>query len=98
VVTIAEKMAVSETEDLIRSLERMHIPSGHIIVNNVFPCEESDFARQRRLFQRRYIQAMKQEFRTQSITEVILQPTEVQGIDKLGMLGEQLFAESKEEV
>lgn len=98
VVTIAEKMAVSETEDLIRSLERMHIPSRHIIINNVFPREESDFARQRRSFQRRYIQAMKQEFPTRSITEVILQSTEIQGIDKLQTLGTQLFTESKEEI
>jgi arsenite/tail-anchored protein-transporting ATPase len=98
VVTIAEKMAVSETEDLIRSLEQMHIPSRHIIVNNVFPREESDFARKRRAFQERYIQSMKQKFRTRSITEIILQPTEIQGIARLQTLGTQLFSESKEEV
>ncbi|GHO93521.1 arsenic transporter ATPase [Reticulibacter mediterranei] len=98
VVTIAEKMAVSETGDLLRGLERMHISSRHIIVNNVFPREEADFARQRRAFQERYVQAIKQEFRPRSITEVILQPTEIQGIDKLQTLGMQLFTESKEEV
>jgi arsenite-transporting ATPase len=94
VVTIAEKMAVSETEDLIKSLEQMHIPSRHVIVNNVFPREESDFARQRRASQEQYIQAMRQKFHTHSITEVILQPTEVQGIARLQALGARLFAES----
>jgi len=96
VVTIAEKMAVSETEDLIRSLEQMLIPSRHIIINNIFPREESDFARQRRTFQERYIRAMKEKFRTHSITEVALQPTEIQGIARLQTLGRQLFSETKE--
>jgi arsenite-transporting ATPase len=97
VVTIAEKMAVSETEDLIRSLEQMQIPSRHIIINNVFPREESDFARQRRAFQEHYIQALKEKFRTCSITEVILQPTEIQGIARLQTLGAQMFPETKQE-
>jgi arsenite-transporting ATPase len=97
VVTIAEKMAVSETEDLIRNLEQMRIPSRHIIINNIFPREASDFARQRRMFQERYIQAMKEEFRTHSITKVVLQPTEIQGITTLQTLGAQLFSETKEE-
>jgi arsenite-transporting ATPase len=94
VVTIAERMAVSETEDLISRLEQMHIPSHHIIVNNVFPREESNFVRQRRAFQAQYIQAMREKFRTHTITEVILQPTEVQGIARLQTLGAQLFARS----
>jgi arsenite/tail-anchored protein-transporting ATPase len=97
VVTIAEKMAVSETEDLIKSLEQMHIPSRHILINNIFPREESDFARQRRTSQERYIQAMKEKFRTRSIIEVDLQPTEIQGIAGLQTLGTQLFSETQEE-
>ena len=36
VVTIAESMGVRETEDLIQSLEEFHIPSRHIIINNIF--------------------------------------------------------------
>lgn len=97
VVTIAEKMAVSETEDLIRNLEQMRIPSRHIIINNIFPREESDFAKQRRTSQERYIQAMKEKFPTRNITKVILQPTEIQGIAGLQTLGAQLFSETKEE-
>ena len=97
VVTIAEKMAVSETEDLIRNLEQMRVPSRHIIINNIFPREESDFAKQRRTSQERYIQAMKEKFPTRNITEVVLQPTEIQGIAGLQTLGAQLFSETKEE-
>ncbi|HEY7419939.1 MAG TPA: ArsA family ATPase [Ktedonobacteraceae bacterium] len=94
VVTIAEKMAVSETEDLIKSLTHMHIPSHHIIVNNIFPPEEYHFARQRRLSQEKYIQEMKEKFRERNITEVTLQATEIQGITNLQLVGKQLFSES----
>src|SRR6266496_998672 len=91
VVTIAEKMAVSETEDLIRNLEQMRIPSRHLIINNIFPQEESGFAEMRRKTQARYIHEMKEKFSAHSITEVALQPTEMQGIDRLQKLGAQLF-------
>lgn len=94
VVTIAEKMAVSETEDLVSKLEHMHIPCRHIIINNIFPQEASDFARGRRETQERYIQGIKERFNTHIITEVVLQPTEVQGIDNLRKLGIQLYSET----
>jgi arsenite-transporting ATPase len=97
VVTIAEKMAFSETEDLIRNLEQMKIPSRHMLVNNVFPREECDFVRQRRALQDSYLKAMKEKFPRHSITVALLQPTEVQGIAGLQTLGAQLFSESQEE-
>jgi arsenite/tail-anchored protein-transporting ATPase len=97
VVTIAEKMAVSETQALIHSLEKMHIPSQHIVINNIFPQEEGDFMKQRRLFQEKYIQKMKEIFSQHIITEIVLQPTEVQGIVSLQTLGAQLFPETPRE-
>jgi arsenite-transporting ATPase len=97
VVTIAEKMGVSETEDLIGSLEQMHIPSKHIIINNIFPKVESDFAKMRRKTQERYIQQIKEKFSNYSITEVVLQQSEIQGLDSLQKLGEQLFYEIRED-
>lgn len=97
VVTIAEKMAISETQDLIHSLAKMHIPSRDIIINNIFPQDESDFMRQRKLFQEKHIQSLKEKFPHHTITEIILQATEVQGIDRLRTLGTQLFTETPEE-
>ncbi|HVB60570.1 MAG TPA: ArsA family ATPase [Ktedonobacteraceae bacterium] len=91
VVTIAEKMAVSETEALLRGLKHLRIPSRHMIINNIFPREDGGFAEMRRKTQERYIQAMKEKFSAQSITEVMLQPTDIQGIDSLQQLGTQLF-------
>lgn len=97
VQNLAEKMAVSETEDLIKNLKQMRIPSRHIIVNHVFPDEESAFARQRRTFQEKYIQAMKEKFPTRHITAVVLQASEIQGLARLQTLGTQLFAATQQE-
>ncbi len=91
VVTIAEKMAVAETEDLISNLEQMQIPSRHLIINNIFPQEESGFAALRRKIQTKYIAEMQEKCSAYSITEVVLQPTEMQGIANLQALGAQLF-------
>lgn len=91
VVTIPEKMAVLETQDLIHKLEKMQIPSQDIIINNIFPQDECDFMKQRRSFQDQYIQTIKEIFPHHTITEVVLQATEVQGIARLQTLGTQLF-------
>jgi arsenite-transporting ATPase len=96
VVTIAEKMAVAETESLIRSLEQMHISSRHIIINDIFPQQECDFAKMRRKTQERYIREMKEKFRRRIVTEVVLQPTEIQGMESLQKLGTQLFSERED--
>ena len=102
VVTIAESMGVSETVDLIRNLVKLQIPSRNIIINNIFPKEESDgipvgtrlgtdFAKVRRESQEKYISEIKKKFSEYIITEVVLQPTEIHGIDSLQKLGKQLF-------
>jgi len=97
VVTIAERMAISETEHLIKSLEQMSIPSRHIIMNNLFPPEKSDFAQTRRKTQDKYLREMQAQFSSHIITEVVLQPTEVQGLSSLQKLGTLLFCETEEE-
>lgn len=91
VVTIAESMGVRETEDLIQSLKEFHIPSQHIIVNNIFPKEGSDFVKARRKLQEKYIHEIKEKFAAQHVTEIALQSQEVQGIEGLKNLGKQLF-------
>ncbi len=45
-VTIPERSATSETGDLLRTLERMGIPSRHLIINNVVPQEAPGSAEQ----------------------------------------------------
>lgn len=91
VVTIAESMGVRETEDLIQSLEEFHIPSRHIIINNIFPKESCDFIKTRRKLQEKYIREIKEKFTGHRLTEVALEPQEIQGLTSLRDLGKQLF-------
>ncbi|HEY5004656.1 MAG TPA: ArsA family ATPase [Ktedonobacteraceae bacterium] len=123
-VTIPEKMAMSETEDLVKSLENMRLASRHIIINNIIPAElpssveqwdhrggvvrppverpfltsalswkqTLDFNQMRRRTQEKYVQEIKEEFSTHNITEVLLQPTEIQGVGSLQKLGAYLFS------
>jgi arsenite-transporting ATPase len=124
-VTIPEKMAISETEDLMKNLAFMRLASRNIIINNIIPEElpssirewdirkdsrppverpfftsaiswkqTLDFNQMRRRTQEKYILEIKEEFRTQNITEVLLQPTEIQGIANLKKLGAYLFSEA----
>lgn len=92
VVTIAESMGVRETEDLLATLKKFHIPSRQIVINNIFPEEKSDFVKTRRRDQEKYIQEIQQKFKGHIITKINLQPTEIQGIESLQNLAKQLFA------
>lgn len=91
VVTIAESMGVRETEDLIQSLEEFHIPSHHIIINNIFPKENGSFVQARRKSQEKYIHEIKKKFAAKRITKIALQPQEIQGLESLRDLGRRLF-------
>jgi len=91
VVTIPEAMGVLETEDLIKDLEKSHIPTSHIIINNIFPENKCDFCRSRRKNQEKYINEVKKKFKNFNISEVILQPEEVRGIKNLKSLSKELF-------
>jgi arsenite-transporting ATPase len=91
VVTIAESMGVRETEDLIQTLEQFHIPSRHIIINNIFPKEDSDFAKAKRKNQEKYINEIKKKFPHFNITKINLEPEEIRGVRSLETLAAKLF-------
>ncbi len=91
VVTIAESMGVLETEDLIRDLEKSHIPTSHIIINNIFPENKCDFCKSRRKNQEAYINEIKKKFNNFNISEITLQPEEIRGTKNLKNLAAKLF-------
>lgn len=91
VVTIPEAMGVMETEDLVNDLGESHIPTGHIIINNIFPENKCDFCRSRRKNQGKYINEIRKKFKNFDISELILQPEEVRGIKNLKSLSRELF-------
>ncbi|MFH1030869.1 MAG: ArsA family ATPase [bacterium] len=92
-VTIPESMGVKETEDLIANLEKSHIPSRHIIINNIFPNKNGDlFIQKRRQNQEKYILEIEKKFPKHKITKIELQSNEIQGINNLKKLGTNLFS------
>jgi arsenite-transporting ATPase len=93
VVTLAEKLAIAETEHLLASLQRMQIPCHHLIVNNLFPREASAFVVARRQVQAIYLDDIRKKFGRHYLTEVVLQQSDVQGLESLQKLGQQLFCE-----
>lgn len=91
VVTIPEAMGVLETEDLIKDLKKTHIPTSHIIINNIFPESKCDFCKSRRKNQEQYINEIKKKFSNFDISEIILKPEEIKGIKNLKSLAGELF-------
>lgn len=90
IVTIPEAMGVLETEDLAEELKKMHISSRHIIINNIFPKNNCIFCKTKRKNQDKYINEIKRKFNDYIITEIILRPNEIQGMEDLQNLAKQL--------
>ena len=91
VVTIPEAMGVLETEDLIKDLEKSHIPASHIVINNIFPKNKCDFCKSRRKNQEQYMDEIKKKFSKFNISEIVLEPEEIRGIKNLKSLAAKLF-------
>lgn len=92
VVTIAEAMAVFETQRLLGSLNAWHIPATNIIINQLIP-ENPDckFCSSRRQMQQRNIVDIKDLFNDLNVTEVPLFDNEIRGVEGLSELGEILI-------
>lgn len=97
VVTLAEKLALAETAHLLASLQRLHVPSHHLIVNNLFPPEASAFVAARRQVQASYLDEIRRICAGSQITEILLQASDVCGLADLQKLGQQLFCDNERE-
>jgi len=83
-VTIPEAMAVNESRRMLGLLKEYSIPVRHILVNNIVPDSKNcSFCRSRRKEQQKYIDAIRREFRTCRIIEVLQNASEVRGIRSL---------------
>jgi arsenite/tail-anchored protein-transporting ATPase len=92
VVTIAEDMAVRETERLINCLKRYGMNVRQLLVNNVIPLHAGcRFCQARRDVQDKYIGEIEEKFNELNITIVPLQSQEVKGRDTLQQMERLLF-------
>ncbi|MFQ5873582.1 MAG: ArsA family ATPase, partial [Dehalococcoidia bacterium] len=89
-VMIPESLSISETEDLLASLEGLGIPVSSIIVNKIEGDGECDFCSSRANAQAESIAGIGECFPRYNLVCLPLCPHEVRGIDDLTDLGETL--------
>jgi arsenite/tail-anchored protein-transporting ATPase len=90
VVTTPEAMVIAETEDLLDDLSTLKVPVDTVIVNHVFPVDDSPFVQSRRSMQQKNIKSFKKSHPTLRIVEVEERSTEAQGLAIVGDIGSTL--------
>ncbi|TET07138.1 MAG: hypothetical protein E3J86_13980 [Candidatus Thorarchaeota archaeon] len=97
VITIAEAMAVFETQRLLTSLGSWHIPATHLIINQLVPPNPTcKFCSQRHDMQQANLKDIRELYSDMDLTEVPLFEGEIRGIDGLTRLGKILLGEEEE--
>lgn len=82
-VTIAEDMAIEETQRLLDALHRLNISVKSVLVNRVAEERECPFCSMRRKAQEDALSRIEQTFSDYELVEVPLLPYEVKGIERL---------------
>ena len=89
-ITIPEAMGIAETEDLLRSLNRLGIPCRHIVVNQIVPPTQCSFCSAKREEQLGYVQQVR-GMNDYLVTEIPLLSHEISGIDDLTELSQIMY-------
>ena len=80
-VAIPERMSLEETSDLAKSLEKLNVPLGKLLINGVAPVEACKFCKARRKAQDQVIAEFETKFRRRSVEIFVApqQPHEIRG-------------------
>ncbi len=90
-VTIPEEMAILETERLVEDLGKYGIKVKQLVMNNVLESRDSEFCRERRKGQEKYLNHVRNKLANLETTVIPLWPREVKGLDALHSFKEVLF-------
>ena len=84
-VAIPERMSLEETVDLAKSLEKLKVPLGKLLINGVAPVEACKFCKARRKAQDQVIAEFETKFRRRSVEMFVApqQPHEIRGAKDL---------------
>lgn len=84
-VAIPERMSLEETMDLAKSLERLKVPLGRLLINGVVPENDCKFCLSRRKMQEEVISEFRKKFRKRSVEIFVApqQPHEITGLNAL---------------
>lgn len=94
-VTLAERMAVSESGRLLKELADYGVPVEHMVVNRLFPAPTGrcPFCERTRAEQEACLEMIRSRFADLKITRVPRRPGEVRGVRCLQALSGLLFGE-----
>ena len=83
-VAIPERMSLEESVDLAKSLEKLNVPLGKLLINGVTPVQKNcKFCKSRRKMQNEVIDKFKTRFRSVEMFIAPQQPQEIRGADRL---------------
>ena len=80
-VAIPERMSLEETVDLGKSLEKLKVPMGKLLINGVVPSNDCKFCQSRRKMQEQVVEEFQAKFRRRAV-EIFAapqQPHEIRG-------------------
>jgi arsenite-transporting ATPase len=78
-VAIPERMSLEETVDLAKSLEKLKVPLGKLLINGVVPANDCKFCQSRRKMQEEVMTEFQTKFRGVEMFVAPQQPHEIQG-------------------
>ena len=80
-VAIPERMSLEETVDLAKSLEKLKVPMGKLLINGVVPVNDCKFCASRRRMQEEVMKEFQAKFRRRAVEIFVApqQPHEIRG-------------------
>src|SRR5215216_881699 len=80
-VAIPERMSLEETIDLAKSLEKLKVPMGKLLINGVVPVNDCKFCQSRRKMQEQVVDEFQAKFRRRAVEIFVApqQPREIRG-------------------
>jgi len=94
VITLAEDMAVAETDDLVRATARLGIPSSHLVVNMVLPSTDCPFCAAKAAEQQQFLCQIRERMPNHVVVELPLLTGDIRGVDNLLQVAHILYGES----
>ncbi|MFQ5902148.1 MAG: TRC40/GET3/ArsA family transport-energizing ATPase [Candidatus Binatia bacterium] len=90
-VSIAELMAVYETERLLTDLRDLKVSSSYVVINKIVPLTGCSFCGSKREEQVKYLEDIRKSFPSFAIAEIPLFPHQIRGIKDLTAVGQILY-------
>lgn len=80
-VAIPERMSLEETVDLAKSLEKLKVPMGKLLINGIVPVNACKFCASRRRMQEQVVEEFQAKFRRRAVEIFVApqQPHEITG-------------------